>query len=231
MLSGKTRPTVPAQRLFEQRRRSREQPGLTQRLPRMDVKFPILGFLMESELTGYDLKQRFTGSVGFYYPASDGSVYPALRKLADDGLVRMREHRTGRRARKLYAITAAGRAWFLRMLAEPPTPTFVYDDGVIKLYFGHHRPDVGLMHLRRMSAFGAEASATLNALRAEVTRMEPSPFRRAVFEIGHRITNFKAALMAELAGMVERELRTQAASGKRRGRVGFEGRAASRARQ
>ena len=36
--------------------------------PRMDVKFPILGFLMEAEATGYDLKQRFQDPVGFLLP-------------------------------------------------------------------------------------------------------------------------------------------------------------------
>jgi len=32
---------------------------------RMDVKFPILGFLKEAEATGYDLKNRFRDPVGF----------------------------------------------------------------------------------------------------------------------------------------------------------------------
>ncbi len=44
--------------------------------PRMDVKFPILGFLMDAEATGYDLKQRFQDPVGFFYRVSDGSIYP-----------------------------------------------------------------------------------------------------------------------------------------------------------
>src|ERR1700678_1231478 len=66
--------------------------------PRMDVKFPILGFLMEAEATGYDLKQRFQDPVGFFYRVSDGSIYPALKKLAHDGLVKLRTERRRRRA-------------------------------------------------------------------------------------------------------------------------------------
>src|SRR5271163_2919481 len=61
--------------------------------PRIDVKFPILGFLMEAEATGYDLKQRFQDPVGFFYRVSDGSIYPALKKLAGDGLVKLRTER------------------------------------------------------------------------------------------------------------------------------------------
>ena len=79
---------------------------------KIDIKFPVLGFLMDAELTGYDLKRRFQESVGFFYRVSDGSLYPALKKLAHDKLVTMRTERTGKRARKVYAITALGRETF-----------------------------------------------------------------------------------------------------------------------
>src|ERR1700756_3587761 len=72
---------------------------------RIDIKFPVLGFLMDAQLTGYDLKRRFQESVGFFYRVSDGSLYPALKKLARDKLVTMRTERNGKRARKVYAIT------------------------------------------------------------------------------------------------------------------------------
>src|SRR6202035_1729613 len=83
---------------------------------KIDIKFPVLGFLMEAELTGYDLKRRFQESVGFFYRVSDGSLYPALKKLARDRLVTMRTARRGKRARKVYAITPRGREHFLKML-------------------------------------------------------------------------------------------------------------------
>ena len=54
--------------------------GWPQKSPRIDIKFPILGFLTESEMTGYDLKRRFREPIGFFYRASDGSLYPALKK-------------------------------------------------------------------------------------------------------------------------------------------------------
>jgi len=92
--------------------------GWPKKPPRIDIKFPILVFLMESEMTGYDIKRRFRDPIGFFYRASDGSLYPALKKLAHDGLVTMRAERHGRRARKVYAITAKGREHFLRALRE-----------------------------------------------------------------------------------------------------------------
>lgn len=114
--------------------------------PRIDVKFPILGFLMDSEMTGYDLKRRFRDPVGFFYRVSDGSLYPALKKLARDGLVRMRTERQGRRTRKVYSITAKGRERFLTMLEEPAAPLFVYDEAQVKIYFAHHAPNCARAH-------------------------------------------------------------------------------------
>ena len=75
--------------------------GWPKQPPRIDIKFPILGFLMESAMTGYDIKRRFRDPIGFFYRASDGSLYPALKKLAREGMVTMRTERTGRRARKV----------------------------------------------------------------------------------------------------------------------------------
>src|SRR5260221_12419464 len=69
--------------------------------PRMDVKFPILGFLMESEATGYDLKQGFQDRVGFLYRVSDGSIYPALNKVYRDGMDTLRTERRGLLGRKV----------------------------------------------------------------------------------------------------------------------------------
>src|SRR5260370_41045978 len=114
--------------------------------PRIDVKFPILGFLMEAEATGYDLKQRFQDPVGFFYRVSDGSIYPALKKLAHAGMVKLRTERRGRRARKVYAVTARGRAHFMRRLREPAQALFVSDewkgtidsaDGAPTMHLGH----------------------------------------------------------------------------------------------
>src|ERR1700685_3066821 len=117
--------------------------------PRIDIKFPILGFLMESEMTGYDLKRRFRDPIGFFYRASDGSLYPALKKLEHEGMVTMRAEQRGQRARKVYAITAKGRERFLRTLREPAQPIFVYDEAQVKIYFAQDEAETGGLHGER----------------------------------------------------------------------------------
>lgn len=173
---------------------------------RTDVKFPILGFLMESEMTGYDLKRRFLDPVGFFYRVSDGSLYPALKKLAHDGLVRMRTERRGRRMRKVYAITTQGRERFLRLLREPAAPLYVYDEAQVKIYFGRHDPQAALEHLRRMRQFDSAAVAALRELTEQMEREHESPYRRITVEIGRAVNEAKLALMARLENRIAREI-------------------------
>jgi DNA-binding PadR family transcriptional regulator len=174
--------------------------------PRMDVKFPILGFLMEAEATGYDLKQRFQDPVGFFYRVSDGSIYPALKKLALEGLVKLRTERRGRRARKIYAITPRGRAHFMRMLREPAQPVFVFDESQVKIYFADRKPEIALEHMER-SRLGDEAtSALLGRMAAEMRRMGASAVRRIIVELGSEITGAKARALARLCTQLKREI-------------------------
>jgi DNA-binding PadR family transcriptional regulator len=174
--------------------------------PRIDVKFPILGFLMEAEMTGYDLKRRFQDPIGFFYRVSDGSLYPALKKLARDGLVRMRAERRGKRARKVYAITPRGREHFLRLLSEPSAPLFVHDEAQVKVYFGQYDPRVALEHLRRMRRTDLESAADLQRLLVDMERKRETPFRKLMVELGLAITTAKAEAAARLEARLAREI-------------------------
>jgi len=184
--------------------------------PRMDVKFPTLGFLIESDMTGYDLKRRFRDTVGHFYPASDGSLYPALKKLAGDGMVRMRLEHRGRRARKVYSITPAGRAWFLARLEQPAAPVFVHDESMIKLYFGHHRPQTALAHLDQIRRQDVALAEYLAGFADQMAPTERSPFRRAVIEAGLRIVTFKSRMLADLLNRLRREVAAQSPAERRR---------------
>jgi len=174
--------------------------------PRMDVKFPILGFLMEAEATGYDLKQRFQDPVGFFYRVSDGSIYPALKKLARDGLVKLRTERRGRRARKIYAITPRGRAHFRRMLREPAQPLFVFDESQIKIYFADRELEIALEHVQRSRRDDEARTAILTEMVAAMRRAGASPLRRIMVELGCEINAAKARVLARLCAQLKREI-------------------------
>ncbi|PKN30986.1 MAG: PadR family transcriptional regulator [Deltaproteobacteria bacterium HGW-Deltaproteobacteria-21] len=86
----------------------------------MDIKSMLLGFLMRGSMTGYELKKKFTISFAFFSGVSYGSIYPALKKMEQEGLVALKvEIQDGAPNRKVYTITEAGRKAFLEALAAP----------------------------------------------------------------------------------------------------------------
>jgi DNA-binding PadR family transcriptional regulator len=106
----------------------------------MDVKTIILGFLSHGEMSGYDIKQAFSNSIGFFYDASFGAIYPALRKLEEEGYVTKREIiQSGKPNKILYRITEAGKELFLREIQTPIMPPVLRSDMLVKIFFGSSR--------------------------------------------------------------------------------------------
>jgi PadR family transcriptional regulator, regulatory protein AphA len=87
----------------------------------MDVRTICLGLLTRGDATGYEIKKQFEeGGIGHFAEASFGSIYPALSRLTDEGLVSVREEPQDKRPdRKVYSITDAGRTRFLETLNRP----------------------------------------------------------------------------------------------------------------
>lgn len=87
----------------------------------MNVRTLCLSVLYECEATGYDIRRMCTeGEFAYFVEASFGSIYPALAKLEDDGLVTSRTvPQDGKPARKVYSITDGGRQAFAEELSAP----------------------------------------------------------------------------------------------------------------
>lgn len=85
----------------------------------MNVRTLCLSILYEGESTGYEIRRLcMEGECSYFIEASFGSIYPALAKLEDEGLVTSRtEQQTGKPAKKVYSITDAGRAAFAEELS------------------------------------------------------------------------------------------------------------------
>lgn len=87
----------------------------------MNVRTLCLSILYEGEATGYEIRRLCVeGECSYFIEASFGSIYPALTRLEEDGMVTSRtEQQPGKPAKKVYSITQAGRAAFAEALAEP----------------------------------------------------------------------------------------------------------------
>ncbi|HZG15245.1 MAG TPA: PadR family transcriptional regulator [Candidatus Bathyarchaeia archaeon] len=106
----------------------------------MDVKTIILGFLSEGEMSGYDIKLAFSNSIGFFYDASFGAIYPALRKLEEEGLVTKQEIiQSGKPNKILYQITDSGKELFYKEMMSPIVPPVLRSDMLVKIFFAGNR--------------------------------------------------------------------------------------------
>lgn len=80
----------------------------------------LLGFLHEGPLTGWDLVATAQKVIGDFWSLTQSQVYRELTTMAEAGLVEAGER--GRRDRKPYAITEAGRAAFASWIGQEPGP-------------------------------------------------------------------------------------------------------------
>lgn len=73
----------------------------------------VLSVLRDEELYGYEIAQRIRDRSGDLFVPSEGSLYPALHRLEQDGalVATWRASERGPR-RRYYAITPAGQALF-----------------------------------------------------------------------------------------------------------------------
>ncbi|MCP5081061.1 MAG: PadR family transcriptional regulator [Alphaproteobacteria bacterium] len=77
----------------------------------MNIRTLCLGILSFSDATGYEIKKMAEeGLFSHFVEASFGSIYPALTRMTDEGLLTCRsESQDGKPDKKVYSITDQGR--------------------------------------------------------------------------------------------------------------------------
>ena len=81
--------------------------------------FALLGLLRQRQQSGYDLRKTFVETAMRHYSDSPGSIYPALRRLAERGLIKAEPK--DRRGREVFHVTPAGFKSFVDWLEQPVT--------------------------------------------------------------------------------------------------------------
>ena len=85
--------------------------------------FAILGFLTLGPMSGYDIKKLVEESTENFWSESFGQIYPALRRLTEEGLIEKDEAPSeGGRPRHVYSINDRGREALAAWLREPTEP-------------------------------------------------------------------------------------------------------------
>jgi DNA-binding PadR family transcriptional regulator len=107
----------------------------------------ILGLLHEAPMHGYELRKQLVVKVGAFRAAiSYGSLYPTLRRMLREGLIAEEDGEPGRatawgrRARRVYKITAEGKERFAELIADAGPQTFDDDRFGVHLAFFSRTP-------------------------------------------------------------------------------------------
>ena len=100
--------------------------------------FVVLGILgiVGKPLSGYDIKQIIDGTISHFWSESYGQIYPVLKRLAAERLIRARVVKEERRKKIVYTITAIGRKRLGSWMELSPRPGPHRDELILKLFFG-----------------------------------------------------------------------------------------------
>ena len=103
----------------------------------MNIKTLCLGILALGDASGYEIRKLVgEGQFSFFSDASYGSIYPALTKLTEDGLINYRsENQEGRPDKKIYSLTDRGRTELEETLDKAPAPDKNKSDFLASLLF------------------------------------------------------------------------------------------------
>ncbi len=99
------------------------------------LNYIILGMVRAKTATGYDIKKFIENSIGVFYKASYGSIYPSLKKLTDSGCLTMYEEPSGGRKKIFYGITEKGEKTFMEWLTSPPEVLDGMNTHLAKVFF------------------------------------------------------------------------------------------------
>jgi DNA-binding PadR family transcriptional regulator len=145
----------------------------------------LLGFLHDGPLTGWDLVVVAQQRIGDFWSLTQSQVYRELSAMAEAGLVQPGER--GRRDRRPYTITPAGREAFAAWVDREPVPETIRFPLLLTVLFGRHVPPARLAQIvARQRAVHAERLAGYERARAALPpeASEAEPYAVATLEFG-----------------------------------------------
>jgi PadR family transcriptional regulator AphA len=162
----------------------------------MDAKILCLAVLSEGEASGYEIRKSVEdGPFGHIQDIGFSSIYPALSRLLEDGLVTVTAHaQEGRPDKKVYRLTSEGRLALLEALREPTDPDRTRSDFLFRMLFADILPpaEVDVMIDARL----AEIRKTLARIEARPGTGDDNPGQAFV-------SGFAAAIQRAIADYIE----------------------------
>lgn len=140
------------------------------------MEYLILGLLILSPMTGYELQQFIRQNLALICSHSAGSVQTALAKLERTGRITAAETADGRRRKKVFSITEEGRTAFSAWVAQPMQADKVKNMELSRLFFlGLARPEERAAAIRDYIRQMEEMEGVLCAIRERFAQVQGSP--------------------------------------------------------
>lgn len=140
------------------------------------MEYLILGLLILSPMTGYEVQQFIRQNLALICSHSAGSVQTALRKLEHEGYVTTAEKCEGRRRKKIFSITPTGREIFSHWVARPMQADKVKNMELARLFFlGLAQPEERIAAIRDYIRQMEEMETMLTAIQARFKQIRHSP--------------------------------------------------------
>ncbi|MCQ4118696.1 PadR family transcriptional regulator [Rhodococcus tibetensis] len=100
----------------------------------MALEHALLVSLTEHSGSGYELARRFDKSIGFFQSATHQQIYRVLKRMDEAGWIDAEiVTQDSRPDKRVYRVSAAGRAELQRWIAEPTEPNHLRNELAVKI--------------------------------------------------------------------------------------------------
>jgi len=184
------------------------------------MKYPILGFLIDQPMHGYELKRALSPALPPERRVNDGVLYPLLKRMEAEGLVSGRvEQRDGAPDRRVFHPTAAGRRafdeWLHGSVDEEDEVEYDFMLGhpflTKSLFFERLAPSEVVTKLGAQLDASEAKLADFRRIRSGMVERGVDPYRIAVLELGIAQQREKIRWLKRMGSEVERSRERSAA--------------------
>ncbi len=155
------------------------------------VEMMLLGFLMDGEKTGYEIKKYMENSTHYFFNTGFSSIYPKFKKLEKDGRVNVSQRIKNGKLNKIYTITDSGRVVFRQWLELPPRIGRIRDEALLKVFFYDYLEKEQIQE--QLTVYNKEIKEQLqaiNEIKDRVSQYNVEPWKRTTLEFGIRYYTF-----------------------------------------
>ena len=139
------------------------------------LELAVLGLLHDSPMHGYELRKRLNAVLGAFRALSYGTLYPALKTLLAEGLIREAGQvdgpapaLAGKRARIVYELTAEGKERFQSLVRQPGPAA--WEDETFDVHFAFFARTDAATRLQILEGRRTRLQERLDGVRQSMTR-------------------------------------------------------------